>query len=217
MITLWGRATPRTLRAHWMLHELDVPYEAKLVAPRSGETRTEEFLALNVKGKIPVLVDDDLVLTESAAIVTYLGDRYGPDTGLVPAPHTTERAKYNEWLAYVQMELDAHTLYILRKHRDLAELYGEAPAAVATAIEGFGKLLGFAEQRLRGSGYLVGKQFTGADLMLVSCLVWAQAYGVSVPDLLGEYRDRLTGREAFKRADALNSSAPPHVSEAANR
>ena len=81
MITLWGRATPRTLRAHWMLHELDVPYEAKLVAPRSGETHTEEFLALNVKGKIPVLVDDGLVLTESAAIVTYLGDRYGPDTG----------------------------------------------------------------------------------------------------------------------------------------
>ncbi len=208
MITLWGGATARTLRAHWMLHELDVPYEAKLIAPRSGETHTEEFLALNVKGKIPVLVDGDMVLTESAAIITYLGDRYGPDTGLVPAPYTTDRARYNEWLAYVQMELDAHTLYILRKHRDLAELYGEAPAAVATAIEGFGKLIGFAEQRLRASGYLVGAQFTGADLMLVSCLIWARAYGVGVPDTLAEYRDRLTAREAFKRAAALNSSVP---------
>ena len=208
MITLWGRATPRTLRAHWMLHELDVPYEAKLIAPRSGATQTVEFQALNVKGKIPVLVDGGLVLTESAAIVTYLADTYGPNTGLVPAPYTTERARYNEWLAYVQMELDAHTLYILRKHRDLADLYGEAPAAVETAIEGFGKLLGFAEERLEEHDYLVGEQFTGADLMLVSCLTWARAYAVDVTEVLAQYRDRLTGRQAFKQADKLNSSNP---------
>ena len=208
MITLWGRATPRTLRAHWMLHELDVPYESRLIAPRSGETRTAEFQALNAKGKIPVLVDGDLVLTESAAIVTYLGDTYGPDTGLVPAPYTTDRARYNEWLAYVQMELDAHTLYILRKHRDLADLYGEAPAAIKTAIEGFGKLLGFAEQRLLGHDYLIGEHFTGADLMLVSCLIWARAYAVDVTEVLAQYRDRLTRRETFKKANELNSSNP---------
>ena len=206
MITLWGGATPRTLRAHWMLHELDTPYEAKLIAPRSGETQTPEFQALNVKGKIPVLVDGDLVLTESAAIVTYLGDHYGPDTGLVPAPYTTERARYNEWLAYVQMELDAHTLYVVRKHRDLANLYGEAPAAITTAIEGFGKLLGFVQERLGSHDYLVGGQFTGADLMLVTCLTWAHACDVDVPDRLAEYRDRMTGRDAFKRANKVNAS-----------
>ena len=209
MITLWGGATPRTLRPHWMLHELGTPYEAKLIAPRSGETQTPEFQALNVKGKIPVLVDGDLVLTESAAIITYLADRYGPDTGLVPAPYTTERARYNEWLAYVQMELDAHTLYVLRKHRDLANLYGEAPAAITTAIEGFGKLLGFAEQRLAAHDYLVGEQFTGADLMLVTCLTWARAYRVDVPSSLADYTDRVTLREAFREANKLNASVTP--------
>ena len=208
MIALWGGATPRTLRAHWMLHELDKPYEAKLIAPRSGETQTAEFQALNVKEKIPVLVDGDLVLTESAAIITYLGDRYGPDTGLVPAPYTMERAKYNEWLAYAQMELDAHTLYVVRKHRDLAHLYGEAPAAIATAIEGFAKLIGFAEQRLRNHDYLVGDRFTGADLMLVTCLLWARACEVDVPDRLNEYSARLTRRQAFKKANELNASVP---------
>ena len=206
MITLWGGATPRTLRPHWMLHELAVPYEARLVAPRTPETLTPEFLALNVKGKIPVLVDGDLVLTESAAIVTYLGDRYGADSGLVPAPYTVERAKYNEWLAYVQMELDAHTLYVLRKHRDLADLYGEAPAAITTAVDGFAKLLEFAEQRLAGHDYLVGEQFTGADIMLTSCLLWAKAYKVPVPDLLADYSKRQAGREAFKTANRQNSS-----------
>ena len=206
MITLWGGGTPRTLRPHWMLHELDVPYDARLIAPRSGETQTAGFLALNVKGKIPVLVDGDLVLTESAAIVTYVADRYGPDTGLVPAPYTTERARYNEWLAYVQMELDAHTLYVVRKHRDLADLYGEAPAAISTAVEGFGRLLGFAEQRLQDHDYLVGEQFTGADLMLVTCLTWAHIYKVDVPPLLADYRARIARREAFKTASRLNAS-----------
>ena len=206
MITLWGAATPRTLRAHWMLHELDVPYEAKLFPPRTADTRNDEFLALNCKGKVPVLVDGDLVLTESAAIVTYLGDRYGPDTGLVPAPYTAERAKYNEWLAYIQMELDALSLYILRKHRDLEDLYGAAPAAVQAAIEGFGRLIEFAERRLRGHQYLVAHRFTGADLMLATCLIWARAYGVAVSDPVAAYRDRLTERKAFKTANKLNSS-----------
>ena len=191
-----------------MLHELGTPYEAKLIGPRTGETQTAEFQALNVKGKIPVLVDGDFVLTESAAIITYLGDRYGPDTGLVPAPYTTERARYNEWLAYVQMELDAHTLYVVRKHRDLANLYGEAPAAITTAVEGFGKLLGFAEQRLAGHDYLVGERFTGADLMLVTCLVWAHLYKFDVPERLADYSTRITDRDAFRQANELNASIP---------
>ena len=118
-------------------HELGLDYEPRLIGSRTGETQTDAFRALNPKGKIPVLEDDDLVLTESVAIVTYLGDSYGGDSGLIPAANTIERARYNEWCAFIQMELDAHTLYILRKHRDLAEQYGEAPAAVATAIEGF--------------------------------------------------------------------------------
>ena len=80
------------MRAHWMAHELGLEYEPKLIGSRTGETQTPEFRALNPKEKIPVLVDDNLVLTESAAIVTYLADTYGPQTGLVPPPFTRERA-----------------------------------------------------------------------------------------------------------------------------
>ena len=152
MLTIWGGASSRSMRAHWMAHELGLDYEAKLIGSRTGETQTEAFRALNPKEKIPVLEDDDLVLTESAAIVTYLGDTYGKDSGLVPAPYTRERALYNQWNSFIQMELDAHTLYVLRKHRDLADLYGEAPAAVSTAIEGFHKQIAVAEQALSACG-----------------------------------------------------------------
>lgn len=209
MITIWGGATSRTVRAHWMCHELELDYEPKLIGSRTGATQTEAFRTLNAKEKIPVLIDDDFVLTESAAIVTYLGDTYGPDTGLVPKPFTRERALYNQWLSFVQMELDAHTLYVMRKHRDLAHLYGEAPAAIDHAIEGFAKQVNVANTALLKSDYLVGDQFTGADLMMTTILTWAVAYGVNVPPRLQEYSDLHTARPAYRSSAKLNFSISP--------
>lgn len=206
MLTIWGGATARSMRAHWMAHELGLEYEAKLIGSRTGETQTEAFRALNPKEKIPVLVDDDLVLTESAAIVTYLSDTYGKDSGLVPAPYTRERALYNQWNSFIQMELDAHTLYVLRKHRDLAGLYGEAPAAVSTAIEGFHKQVAVAEQALSGSDFLVGDRFTGADLMMTTTLKWAIAYEVDLAPRLIQYSELHAARPAYRKAGRLNFS-----------
>ena len=103
MVTIWGGASSRSMRAHWMAHELALDYETKLIGSRTGETQTEAFRLLNPKEKIPVLVDGNLVLTESAAIVTYLGDTYGKDSFLVPRPYTQGRALYNQWNSFIQM------------------------------------------------------------------------------------------------------------------
>ncbi len=206
MLTIWGGASSRSMRAHWMAHELGLDYEARLIGSRTGETQTPEFRALNPKEKIPVLVDDDLVLTESAAIVTYLGDTYGKASGLVPPPHTRERALYNQWNSFIQMELDAHTLYVLRKHRDLTDLYGEAPAAVATAIEGFHKQVAVAEQALSGSDYLVADRFTGADILMTTTMKWAIAYEIELTPRLLEYTALHASRPAYRQAGRLNFS-----------
>ena len=85
---LWGAGTPRALRPCWMLHELGLEYEHRPIGSRTGETQTPEFRKLNPRGKIPVLEDGDLVLAESAAIVTYLGEVYGGAAGLVPPART---------------------------------------------------------------------------------------------------------------------------------
>ncbi len=206
MLTIWGGASSRSMRAHWMAHELDLEYEARLIGSRTGETRTPEFRQLNPKEKIPVLVDDDLVLTESAAIVTYLGDTYGKASGLVPPPYTRERAVYNQWNSFIQMELDAHTLYVLRKHRDLANLYGEAPAAVATAVAGFHKQVAVAEQALSGSNYLMADRFTGADILMTTTMQWAIAYEIELPPRVLEYTALHASRPAYRRAGRLNFS-----------
>ena len=71
---LWGAATARTLRAHWMLHELGLDYETRPIGSRTGETATAEFTQLNPRQKIPLLQDGEVTLAESAAIVTYLAE-----------------------------------------------------------------------------------------------------------------------------------------------
>lgn len=209
MIKVWGGATSRTIRAHWMCHELGLDYEPILIGSRTGATQSEEFRALNAKEKIPVLVDGDFVLSESAAIVTYLGDNYGRGTGLVPEPYTPDRALYDQWLSFVQMELDAHTLYVIRRHRDLAELYGEAPAAITAAIEGFNKQVAVADTALKDREFLVGSQFTGADILMTSVLTWADVYGIGLSHTLTDYMNRQTARPAYKSAAALNFSISP--------
>ena len=201
-ITLWGAGTSRTLRGHWALAELGVPYESKPIGPRTGETQTAEFRALNAKEKVPVLVDGDLVLTESAAIVTYLGDRFG---GLTPEAGSVARARYNEWLSFILMELDAHTLYVMRKHGDLKHLYGEAPAAMDAARAGFEKQLRWARPRVEAADYLVGAEFTGVDILMTTCLDWAVAYGFALAEPFEVYRSRQHERPAFKAAGRRNS------------
>ena len=90
MLTLWGGATSRTLRAHWMLHELGVEYEPRLIGSRTGATQTDEFRHLNPKEKIPVLIDGDLVhddfgLTEVACYADFADTPFDPqqDSGRV--------------------------------------------------------------------------------------------------------------------------------------
>lgn len=207
-LQLWGAGTARTLRVHWMLQELGLAYDAHLIGPRTGETRTDSFRRLNPKEKIPVLVDGALVLTESAAILTWLGDHHGRGTGLVPEPRTVERGRYDEWLSFLQMELDAHTLYVIRKHRDLATLYGEAPAAVETAIAGFTKQVAVVDTALGRHPYLLGERFSAADILLISVLDWAHAYQIDLAPVLAGYRARIRTRPAYQAASRLNFSIP---------
>ena len=124
---VWGVGTSRTMRAHWMLAELELPYERRPITSRSGETLTPEYTRLNPSQKIPTLQDGDLVLAESAAIVNYLGTTYGATRNLSPPVSPRDRARYDQWCYFAMMELDANTLYVIRKHEDLHELYGEAP------------------------------------------------------------------------------------------
>ena len=202
---LWGIGTPRTMRAHWALRELSLPYDTRAVRTRSPVTQTAEFAALNSRGKIPVLQDGEFVITESAAISAYLSDRYAnADNALVPSGQL-ERARWVEWCFFVMTELDATTMYVIRRHQGLKSIYGEAPAAVEAAKAYFLKQLNCVSDALAtGRTHLLGEQFTTADILLTTCLTDAVANKILLPDICTDYLNRTSARAAYRAAYAVN-------------
>ncbi len=209
--TLWGVATLRTLRAHWALAELDLSYETRPVQSRSGETQTADFLGrINPRGKIPVLVDGDLTVAESGAILNYLADRYGTAQRFAPPPGTPERALHDQWCFFAATELDATSLYILRRHDDLQEIYGAAPQATRSAREYFDRQVRVvAEAIADGRPHLLGDTLTAADIMMTTVLDWAEYCGIELLEPLVAYRTRHRGRAAYRHATAKNRAPKP--------
>jgi glutathione S-transferase len=207
-MTLWGAVSSRALRVHWALIELGLPYTWVPVQSRSGETETPAYGRLNPRRKIPTFQDGDLVLTESAAIVTYLAETYGaPERRLIPLEQPA-RAKYFEWVSFVSMELDATSLYVLRRHEGLAPIYGDAPAANKVAREYFDRMVKASAADLAdGRRFLTGDLFTGADICMTTVLDWAERYGCPLPDAWLAYRERVRERPSYAAAIAANT--PP--------
>ena len=111
---LYGCPNSRSLRAAWALEEAAAEYEYVSVDLFKGAARTPEFLALNPAGKVPVLVDGELTLTESGAIIDYVGNRF-PVSGLVPRD-AAARANCLRWMFFAQTELE-QPLWTIAKHR----------------------------------------------------------------------------------------------------
>jgi glutathione S-transferase len=216
-LILWGVTTSRTLRALWALHELALDYTLHPIQPRTGETQTAEFARINPRRKIPVLQDGDFTIAESPAIVAYLSETYGTEDNMLIPRDPRHRAQWLEWCFHIAMELDATSLYVMRRHRDLKHIYGEAPTAVDSASIYFQTQLCHVVQKLEdGHPYLVGDRFSSADMLLTTCLVWAINYGVPVPPICTDYVARIAQRPAYQAALRVNVPPPPPPRESLN-
>jgi len=206
-LILWGVGTSRTVRAHWVMHELGLAYETRAIGPRTGETKTAEYTALNPRQKIPLLQDGDFRIGESAAIVSYLARTYSTaEKSLIPEPQR-DYAAWLEWMFFIVAELDSTSLYVMRRHGAgaLGHIYGVAPDVVAKAGEYFRQQLRHVEMALGdGRTYLMGNRFTSADILLTTCLDWAIAYDVGICDNAHPYLARIQQRPAYQRGHAAN-------------
>ncbi len=206
---LWGVSTTRTIRAHWALHELGLPYTRRPILPRSGETKTAEYTALNPRQKIPLLQDGDLTIGESAAIIAYLARTYATEARSLMPSTAQAQAKWLEWCFFIVTELDSTSLYVMRRHgtnKGLAHIYGSAPEVVQQAADYFRHQLSHVDNTLRdGRSYLMGDQFTTADILLTTCLTWARDYGVGVCESALPYVERTTARPAYQAARVANT------------
>jgi glutathione S-transferase len=202
---LYGMGHSRSFRALWALEESGLDYEyinTKLRTDSSDPASATHpnYLALNVQGKIPTLVDGDLVLSESIAIMNYIA-RNAPDSGLLPKVSTLAYARLDELSYFVLSELE-QPLWSKGKHRfALPEEY-RIPAMLDTAKFEFDKAVKTLDHLL-GSGdkdYAIGDSFCMVDILLAHTFNWAIRFEFYVPDKYIALRDRHYQRPAAQRA-----------------
>lgn len=160
----------RSIRARWVLQELNVPFEAITVDMMKGEHQQPAFLKINPAGKLPALVDGDLVLTESMAIVTYLAEKH-PEKGFIPSD-LKQRAEFHKWIMFTATELE-QPLWRISRNTNLYPPEKRQPTEVDRAAEDFKPMADVLDAHLAGREYLVGDRVTAADFALAYTLDWA--------------------------------------------
>lgn len=198
---LYHRPQSRSVRPRWLLEEIGAPYELVTLDHAKGEDKTPAYLKIHPHGAVPALVDGDLALFESAAICMHLADKF-PDKRLAPAIGSPARGLYYQWMVYAMATLEPPVLQIFMNTVMLPEAQRSA-AAVAEGRKAFGEVAKVLSAALTGKSYLLGEQFSAADVMIGSTLGWGQFMGLleGQPEL-SAYVKRLTERPAYQRAQA---------------
>jgi glutathione S-transferase len=200
-LTLYTNPMSRGRIARLMLEELGQPYATRVLA-YGAEMRTPEYLALNPMAKVPTVTHGDVVVTECAAICTYLPDAF-PEAGLAPPPGSPERGAYLRWMFFAAGPVEAAvTNASLGITVDTPEVrgrvgYGDMPS-VLDALQG---LLS------DGREWLLGGQFSALDVYLGSLIGWGVQFG-SMENRPGfdAYVGRLHARPAARRAAELDDA-----------
>lgn len=194
MYTLIGHTMSRAFRVKWVLEELGLPYEQHSVAPQSPEAREH-----NPSGKIPALIDEGAVLTDSTAIITYLADKHD---GLTFRAGTLGRARQDGFTQLILDEFDA-ALWSAARHSFVLPEDKRVPAMKDTLKWELARAQARLVAQMGDGPFLMGERLTIPDILLGHCLGWAitAKFGISEPRL-SEYLNVLKARPAYKAARA---------------
>lgn len=214
MIQLHFSPSTASMVPHILLEELGVPYERVLVDKQNGGHKTPDYLALNPNGLIPVLVDGDLVLYETAAICLHLCDT-NPQAGLMPALGTPERAQACKWLIWLTNTLQATLIVYFYPERWLnegnaagvAEIKAHAQARVGPLLDQLD-----AELARHGGPWFMGAACSALDPYVFTLCRWTRNFS-SAPARerahLGPYLRRVLERPAVQRMLANEGLSAP--------
>lgn len=216
MIQLHHYPSTAAMVPHILLEELGVPYERVLVDRGAGDHRKSPYLALNPNGLIPVLVDGDLVLYETAAIVLHLCDTH-PQAQLAPALGSTERAHFYKWLMWLTNTLQSTLIVYFYTERwmdegntaGVAELKGHAERKIGAMLDQLD-----AELARLGGPWFLGKGYSALDAYVFTLCRWTRNFK-SPParsrPALGPYLQRMLERPSVRQVIANEQLAPPFV------
>ncbi len=196
---LYHSPRSRSVRPRWLLEEIGAPYDLVTLDQSKNEHKTPTYMKIHPHGAVPALVDGDLALFESAAICMYLADKY-PEKKLAPAVGTPARGLYYQWMVYSMATLEPPVLQIFLNTAMLPEAE-RSPAVVEKAKAQFADVARVLSSALAGRSFILGEQFSAADVMIGSTLTWASMMGLLAEHpTLQAYVKRLSERPAFQRA-----------------
>jgi glutathione S-transferase len=194
-LTLYHVAPSRSSIVHWMLEEVGEPYDIHLLSMKRGEQLAPDYLAINPMGKVPALKHGDVVVTEAAAICAYLADEF-PQRKLNIPVGDPRRGVYFKWLFFGPSCVEPAIMDRAYPRKDAAPRgalgYGEYDVVLDVLTKAAAK-----------GPYLMGEQFTAADVVIGSGLRWGMLFKL-LPERseFTAYTGRLAERPALRRAEA---------------
>lgn len=197
-LTLYHIAPSRSSIVHWMLEEVGEPYELKVLDGKAAENRKPDYLKINPMGKVPALRHGDVVITEASAICAYLADAF-PKAKLAPPIGDKRRGPYLKWLFFGPSCIEPAAIDKMMNR----------PPAPASAL-GWGDydtVMEVVADAVRTGPFLIGEQFTAADVVIGAGLRWGMAVK-AIPERkeFGDYIARLEPRPALQRAVAKDNA-----------
>ena len=215
MIQLFYHPGNASLTPHMLLEEIGAPFELKLVDRANDAHKSPGYLKLNPNGLIPVLVDGDLVLYETAAICLHLVDTH-VDADLAPATGTVERAQFYKWLVWSTNTLQATLLHYFYGARMVDDGNAAGAAQIkAHAETRIGGMLDQLDAQLASHGrdWLLGERYSAVDPYVLMLCRWTRGFARPARSLphLGPYLQRVLARPAVQRAFATEKLLPPLV------
>lgn len=198
---LYGVPPTRAIRPIWLLNELDLECEIIPVDIPNGEHRQPHFLAINPFGKVPVLVDGDLVIAESVAIMMYLAERYG--AGRFIPTDMTLRAHMHQWMYYLVAEIE-QPLWRSALHTAIYPEADRQPAELPLAERDCRRMLAPLEHHMATRAFFVGDAVSVVDFNAAYTLDWAQESG---------WLNECPNLSAFVARMYARPAAPPTIVE----
>lgn len=202
MIKIYHARHARSLRVVWIAEELGLHYELKHMPFDPAALRSDEFITVSPFGQVPAVEDGGMRMTESGAICQYLTERYGHAPFKVSMGEPNYPA-YLQWIHAGEATLTP-PLTALAQHTRLRPPERRLPLVASEAVETFKERLGVLDLHLHETGYLIGADFTAADVMVGYALHLANVFGLlkDAPDDVVKYWARLQERPAYQRAAA---------------
>ncbi len=196
-IVLYHHPSSRAANVVWMLEEIEKPYELRFVDIMKGEQKAPELVARNPMGKIPLLLDGDAVVTESAAVGLYLADRYAYGR-LAPKVDDPARATYLRWSVFAPSVIEPGAM---AKHQGWTFREGNA------GWGSYDAMLAAMESAVSGHDFVLGNEFSMADAVFGGTVRFMLMFKLIEPrPALSAYVDRLVARPAYQRAEARNAA-----------